>query len=61
MNSDFDLNSLIEGVVDDDSETDRVDEDLGVDEGLGVDKELESIQRASRGKVVRYLEPLKVF
>ena len=61
MNSDFDLNSLIEGVVDDDSETDRVDEDLGVDEGLGVDKELESIQRASRGKVVRYLVPLKVF
>ena len=61
MNSDFDLNSLIEGVVDDDSETDRVDEDLGVDEGLGVDdKELESIQRASKGKVVRYLEPLKV-
>ena len=61
MNSDFDLNSLIEGVVDDDSETDRVDEDLGVDEGLGVDEELKSIQRASRGKVVRYLEPIKVF
>ena len=61
MNSDFDLNSLIEGVVDDDSETDRIDEDLGVDEGLGVDEELESIQCASRGKVVRYLEPIKVF
>ena len=50
MNSDFDLNSLIEGVVDDESETETLPDELG------------SIERASlsKSKVVRYLEPLKV-
>ena len=53
VNSDFDLNSLIEGVVDDDSDTETLGDKTEI-------PEKPATLTDSKGKVVRYLEPLKV-
>ena len=72
VNSDFDLNSLIEGVVDDDSEAEIAAVTDGDRDGTAGDRHVTGGDRyvtaasagrklsSGKAKVVKYLEPLKV-